>query len=350
MQKEKRYITIKWEDRLRIEALYNAGHKPQEIADLLGFHHSSIYRELKRGKTIKRNYDWTESEIYSPNLAQERADENKKKKGRPLKIGNDYKFVKYVEKTVGDEKNSPAVALVMIQKKDLHFETKICLTTLYNYIKDGVFLNLTMADCPYHVSRKKGKRKRKVQKRLSAGTSIEERPPEVMGRNEVGNWEMDTVVGGQGKSKKSLLVLTERKTRIEIIEPLNEHTMSEVVRVMDKLERKYTEKGFRRMFKSITVDNGTEFSDWQGMERSRRNKKNRTKVYYCHPYCSSERGSNENNNKLVRRFYPKGGSFDDVPRRDIKKLERWMNQYPRKMFGWRSAEEMFQDELWRVAM
>ncbi len=350
MQKEKRYKTIKWEDRLRIEALLKAGHKPQEIADLLGFHHSSIYRELKRGKTIKRNYDWTESEIYSPNLAQERANENKKKKGRPLKIGNDYKFVKYVEKTVGDEKNSPAVALVMIQKKHLKFDTNICLTTLYNYIKGGVFLNLTMADCPYRVSRKKGKRKRKVQKRLSAGTSIEERPSDVMDRNEVGNWEMDTVVGGQGKSKKSLLVLTERKTRIEIIEPLNEHTMSEVVRVMDRLERKYTEKGFRRIFKSITVDNGTEFSDWQGIERSRRNKKNRTKVYYCHPYCSSERGSNENNNKLVRRFYPKGGSFDDVPRRDIKKLERWMNQYPRKMFGWKSAEEMFQDELWRVAM
>lgn len=350
MAKEKEYKTIKWEDRLRIETLLNAGHKPQEIANLLGFHHSTIYRELKRGKAKRRNSDWTESEIYSPDLAQARAEENKKKKGRPLKIGRDYKFVRYVEKTVGDDKNSPAVALAEIERKGLQFDTQICLTTLYNYIKGGMFLNLTMADCPYCVPKKKGRKKRKVQKRLSAGTSIEERPIEILDREEMGNWEMDTVVGGQGKSKKSLLVLTERKTRMEIIEILNEHTMSEVVRVMDKLERKFTEKGFRRVFKTITVDNGSEFKDWQGMERSRRNKRKRTKVYYCHPYCSSERGSNENNNKLVRRFYPKGGSFDDVPRQDIKKLERWMNQYPRKMFGWKSAEEMFQDERWRVAM
>lgn len=350
MTKEKKYTIIKWNDRLKIEALFNAGHKPQEIANLLGFHHSTIYRELKRGKAKRRNCDWTESVVYSSDLAQARADENKKKKGRPLKIGCDYKFVRYVEKMVGDEKNSPAVALAEIKRKGLQFDTQICLTTLYNYIKGGIFLNLTMMDCPYRVTKKKGRKKRKVQKRLSAGTSIEERPVEILNREELGNWEMDTVVGGQGKSKKSLLVLTERKTRIEIIEILNEHTMSEVVRVMDKLERKFTERGFRELFKTITVDNGSEFSDWQGMERSRRNKKKRTKVYYCHPYCSSERGSNENNNKLVRRFYPKGGSFDDVPQHDIKKLEHWINQYPRKMFGWRSAEEVFQDEQRRVAM
>ncbi|MCM1244581.1 MAG: IS30 family transposase [Roseburia sp.] len=350
MTEEKAYKTIKWEDRLRIETLLRAGHKPQEIADLLGFHHSSIYRELKRGKTIKRNSDWTESEIYSPDLAQAKANENKGRKGRPLKVGCDYKFVKYVEKTVGDEKNSPAVALAEIKRKGLKFDTKICLTTLYNYIKGGVFLNLTMMDCPYRVAKKKGKKKRRVQKRLSVGTSIEERPVEILKREELGNWEMDTVVGGQGKSKKSFLVLTERKTRVEIIEMLNEHTMAEVVRILDKLERKFTERGFREMFKTITVDNGSEFSDWQGMERSRRNKKKRTKVYYCHPYCSSERGSNENNNKLVRRFYPKGGSFDSVPQHEIKKLEHWINQYPRKLFGWRSAEEVFQDEQRRVAM
>ncbi len=156
MQKEKRYKTIKWEDRLRIEALYNAGHKPKEIANQLGFHHSTIYRELRRGKTKRRNSDWTEREIYSPDMAQEKANANKKKKGCPLKIGNDYKFVRFVEKIIGEEKNSPAVALVIIQKMDLQFDTKICLTTLYNYIKGGVFLNLTMADCPYR-SKKKGK-------------------------------------------------------------------------------------------------------------------------------------------------------------------------------------------------
>lgn len=105
------------------------------------------------------------------------------------------------------------------------------------------------------------------------GTSIELRPKEIQGRDEVGHWEMDTVVGAQGKSKQSFLVLTERKTRYEIVEVLKEHTAAEVVRILDKLERKYTEKGFRRLFKTITVDNGTEFSDFDGLKRSRRNKK-----------------------------------------------------------------------------
>lgn len=341
---------ITWEDRLRIEALNNAGVKPTDIAKQLGYHHSTIYRELARGKTTRRNSDWSESVIYSPNLAQDRTTENKKQRGRSMKIGNDYDFLKYIENKILEEKYSPAAALASIGREGKSFKTDICLTTLYNYIKKGVFLNITMAECPYRKTKKKRK-KQKVQKRLSAGTSIEKRPESIMTREELGHWEMDTVVGAKGKSKKSLLVLTERKTRDEIIELLNEHTAAEVVRVLDKLERKYTEKGFREKFKTITVDNGTEFSDWEGMEKSRRNKKKkRTKVYYCHPYRSSERGSNENGNKLIRRHYPKGTVFDDVTNKDIKKVEDWINNYPRKIFDFKTSKEMLQEEQWRMCM
>lgn len=270
-----------WEKRIRIEALYNAGHNVKEIAGQIGVHHSTIYRELKRGKTIKRNSDWTENEIYSPDLAHEKAKQNQKNKGRPLKVGTDYSFVRYVEHKIGEERYSPAAALTLIKRENMQFDTKVCLTTLYNYIKKGVFPNLTMKDCPFHKTKKRQK-KRKVQKRISAGTSIEERPAYINDRLESGHWEMDTVVGGQGKSKKSFLVLTERKTRWEILEMMKSHTADEVVRILDKLERKYTEKGFRETFKTITVDNGAEFADFEGMERSRRNKKKRTTLYYCH--------------------------------------------------------------------
>lgn len=341
---------ITWEDRLRIEALHNAGVKPTEIAKQLGYHHSTIYRELSRGKTTRRNSDWTESTIYSPDLAQSRTTENKKQRGRDMKIGNDYAFLSYVEHKILVDKYSPAATLATIKREKIKFNTNICLTTLYNYIKKGVFLNITMAECPYRKPKKKQK-KQKVQKKLQRGTSIDKRPKDILTREEYGHWEMDTVVGAQGKSTKALLVLTERKTRDEIIELLNEHTAAEVVRVLDKLERKYTEKGFRERFKSITVDNGTEFSDWEGMEKSRRNKhKKRTMVYYCHPYRSCERGSNENGNKLIRRHYPKGTIFDDVTNKDIKKVEDWMNNYPRKIFDFKTSKEMLQEELWRVCM
>lgn len=283
-----KYKNLNWNNRLQIEALWKAKHTVKEIAEQIGVHQSTIYRELKRGKTVKRNSsDWSERTIYSPDLAQNRAEEKQKEKGRPLKVGNDWKFVHFVEDMIIQKRYSPAAILAVIKKENLKFDTQICLTTLYNYIKNDLFLGVTMADCPYHKSRKKQKRQR-VQKRRNVGTSIELRPKEIQGRDEVGHWEMDTVVGAQGKSKQSFLVLTERKTRYEIVEVLKEHTAAEVVRILDKLERKYTEKGFRRLFKTITVDNGTEFSDFDGLKRSRRNKKDRTQVFYCHAYSSWE--------------------------------------------------------------
>lgn len=188
-------------------------------------------------------------------------------------------------------------------------------------------------------------RKRKKQKRASVGTSIDQRPEEINNREQVGHWEMDSVVGPQGKSKKTFLVLTERKSLKEIIEPLKNHSSNEVVRALDRLERELGEKKFREIFKSITVDNGMEFSDHEGIERSRRNKKNRTKVYYCHAYRSCERARNENQNRFIRRFYPKGANFDHITRREVKEIEVWMNDYARKMFDGRTSDEMY--ELFR---
>lgn len=348
-KKKRSYKTLTRDKRITIEALLNAGLKVKDIAKQVGVHFSTIYRELDRGKTTQRNSDWTEREIYSSDLAQERAEKNQKNKGRELKIGNDMKFVSYVEKMVIEEHYSPAAILEKIEKDNIEFDTKICLTTLYNYIKSGIFLNLTMAECPYRKKKGKKQKKEKVQKRKHAGKSIEDRPPEVLTRKEFGHWEMDTVVGPQ-KSKVSLLVLTERKTRKEIIERLPRHNMKEVVRALDRIERRYTEKLFRSLFKTITVDNGTEFSDYDGMKRSRRNARDRTEVYYCHPYRSCERASNENQNRHIRRWCPKGDSFDDITNKEVKKVESWLNHYPRPMFGYRSSEELFQKELEKLAV
>lgn len=347
---EKQYRQLEWEDRLKLEALYNAGLKAPEIGKQLGFHHSTIYRELGRGRTTKRNgNDWSETVIYSPELAQSKTEKKRKDRGRDMKIGNDYKFLRFVEDKIIKEKFSPAATLAYIKNNDLSFDTEICLSTLYNYIKKGVFLNITMGELPYRKN-PKGKKKQKVQKQLQKGESITKRPVDIESREELGHWEMDTVVGAQGKGKSSILVLTERKTRNEILEKLKEHTAGEVVRALDRIERRIGEKAFRETFKTITVDNGSEFSDVEGIQRSRRNKKNRTKVYYCHPYSSYERGSNENNNKLVRRWYPKGSIFDDVKPSEIKWVENWMNEYPRAIFSWKSADEVLQDELRRAPM
>lgn len=316
-----------------------------EIAKQLGKNYSTIWRELQRGKYTHRNSDWTEEERYSSDLAQANCDKNKKEHGKELKLGKDFAFVKYIEKKVLEEKKSLQAALYDAERENRRFETKVCLTTLYNYVRAGYFLNLTMQDMPLP-RKEKDKKRQKVQKRASRGTSIDERPEWINDRSEVGHWEMDSVVGPQGKSKKTFLVLTERKSLREIIEPLKDHSSAEVVRALDRLEREFGEKEFRETFKSITVDNGTEFSNFEGMQRSRRNKRNRTKVYYCHAYRSCERARNENQNRFIRRFYPKGMNFDHITRKETKQLESWMNGYARRIFEGRTASEMY--EIFKV--
>ena len=100
-----------------------------------------------------------------------------------------------------------------------------------------------------------------------------------------------------------------------------------------------------KLFKSITVDNGCEFQDFEGIEAAHRRKGKRTIVFFCHPYSAFERGSNENMNRLLRRFFPKGTSFDTVKPEEVRAAERWVNIYPRKLLWWKSAAILFEKEL-----
>lgn len=341
------YSRVHYEDRLKIEVLLKAGHGVCEIGRLIGKHHSTISREIKRGQYVHRNSDWTEEVRYSPELAEERYQNQLKEKGPDIKLGKDFELAEYLETTIRDKKYSPYAALQKIKQEGKQFKVSICKGTVYSYIDKGFFLTLTNKDLPVKGNKKKEYKKIKRRKRCSAGESIEKRPKEIMTRKEFGHWEMDTVVGKQGGSKKSLLVLTERKTRKEIIEVLQVHTAEAVVNTLNKIKRKFG-ASFKKIFKTITVDNGSEFADANGMQKTRRGKSFRTKVFYCHPYCSSERGSNENQNKLIRRHIPKGVDIKLYSKRTIKEIEEWVNNYPREMFGGRCAEELFQEELLKI--
>lgn len=119
-----------------------------------------------------------------------------------------------------------------------------------------------------------------------------------------------------------------------------------VVKALDALERKLGARRFRAIFKSITFDNGTEFAAAEGLERSCVNKRlPRTKVYFCHPYSSWERGTNENTNGMIRRRFPKGTNFAAVTNAQITQAENWINNYPRKILGYKSSEIVFRECL-----
>lgn len=221
--KKRRFKHLSWNDRLRIESFLKCGKRVQEIADEIGVHRNTIYNELKRGRYIHRNSDWTEEERYSPDIAEAAYRENLAAKGPGLKIGKDHRLAAYIERRIVEDGYSPAA-------------------------------------------------------------------------------------------------------------------------VLDRLERRYG-KLFSKVFQTITVDNGTEFSDVAGLERSCLHKGKRTTVFYCHPYSSYERGTNENTNGMIRRWFPKGTDFGKVTAKAIQAVEDWLNAYPRGILGFRCADDVFAEAL-----
>lgn len=342
--KKKGTKNITYMQRLQLEACLKSGFSKAEISRRVGISLTTIYRELKRGRYMhtKTSYvdyfgdkHYKEVESYSAFIAEENYRLNLTACGPDLKIANDYDFVRYVEKRVIEDKISPSAVLGEIKRKKL-FKTNISKTTLYRYIDNGIFYNLKMSDLPG--KRKVKKYRKPAIKRASRGTSIERRPVEISERNTFGNWEMDCVVGKK-QSKDVLLVLSERLSRYEMIFKMPDRKSSTVLKTLNKLERQLG-KNFRKIFKTITVDNGSEFSDFQGLEKSIY-RGNRVKVYYCHPYTSCERGTNERLNRDIRRHFPKGTDFSQYTDSDVKNVADWLNNYPRELFDFKTPDEIF---------
>lgn len=343
---QRSYRRISESDRHKIEVLYNKNVSVKEIANILGFSKVTIYAELKRGAYQHRNHDWTETVKYSAYKAQRKADYNATSKGAQLKIGNDYEFATFIEEMILSG-YSPEAALDYIKEHNIEFKTKICRVTLYSYIDKGIFANISNKNL---LRKSKQHKRKKIQRGKTIPKlehSIELRPAYINDRSEFGHWELDTVIGKREKGK-TLLVFTERKTRKELIYVSNDKTALSTVNVLNTIERKLGTRNFRKIFKSITCDNGTEFSNTYGMEYSPINQRKRTTVFYCHPYCSSERGSNENQNAFIRRFIPKGTPIEKYSLDEIKNIEEFINNYPRHIFNGKSSETLFLNEITKL--
>lgn len=330
-------------DRYTLERMLKKGFSKPDIAASLGKCRSSIYYEINRGLCVQRTTDLIDVEVYCADVAHRRYREHLKEKGPELKIGHDHELVKRLEELIVDQHFSPGAAIAQI-KKDGKEYTEICENTVYNYIYRGdVFLVLTPEYLHDKGRRHYAAKSKKQAARAPRGESIENRPKEIKSRGSFGHWEMDSIMGCKG-SKKTLLVLTERRTRMGIVILLEDHTAASVVKAINGLERRFG-KLFYKLFKSITVDNGCEFQDFEGIELSHRRKGKRTIVFFCHPYSAYERGSNENMNRLIRRFFPKGTNFDEVTKEQVAEAERWVNNYPRRLLEWKSAAELFDEEM-----
>ena len=335
-------MRLSWNDKLTIEKMLKQKYKAPAIARRIGCSTQAIYDEIKRGQVTIRDSELREITVYSPETSVARHEERvRHNREQPLKIGKDHALASWLVDMIGSKGYSPSAACALLGKTpETTFSCTLCRQTVYKYIDKGYLWPLTNKKLRYKGKKKRTYNRVKRASRASRGESIERRPEHINRREEPGHWEMDCVEGKKG-TDRTALVLTERVTRYEIVIPMRDHTAARVVDALDRLEKKYTPRRFRQLFLSITVDNGHEFMDCEGMEMSPYTGKPRTKMYYCHPRSPGERGSNEKQNQLIRWFFPKGTDFTTVQNRKIQQATDWINNYPRLLLGWHTSGELF---------
>ena len=341
-----------WDERLTLQYYYagSNGFRKERSPTILGkiFQKSpkTIRRELDRGMVehVLGELPFMRRE-YNAEHAQIDAMEHMKGKGPPPKSGKHHALVQKIAKLILIDQYSPYAVLQQLDKDDgWPPGLRICEKTLYNWIEAGDIPGVTIRNLP-----RKGTMKRKTGntgKRRHANVefatrSIEKRPTEVLKRLHAGHWEGDTVYSTRNGSRQCLLTLTERKTRFELIIKIPDRSTKSVKKAIDRIERQLGSRRFREIFLSITFDNGSEFSDVSGLENSVLTRGRRTVLYFAHPYCSCERGTNENHNGIIRRFLPKGTDFACIKEMRISKIQHWMNSYPRKILNGLTPWEAF---------
>ena len=308
--------------------------KKTELAKIFDCDRKTIYNEMKRGFVEHLKSDLSKVIEYNADYAQQNADWENTARGRKLKIGTDYVLCAELKKLIVDKNFSPYAVIADFNLHGWKTETRFCEKTLYNWVNQGIVSGVERTDLPNKgiKYREKGSTRRYSRSKC-AEHSIDNRPKEVEPRKTFGHWELDTVKGGIDKGTECLFTMTERKSRKEIVRKIPDAKGKSVVEVLDKIEKEIGSKTFRKIFITLTCDGGSEFMDIEGIERSCIDGKPRTKLYFAHPYTACERGTNENHNRILRRFFPKGCDFSLVSDKEIQQAEDWMNNYPRKLHG-----------------
>lgn len=327
-----KYKHFSIEEREKIQELLWHKTSIRSIAKVLSRSPSSISREKRKNESIEKN-------IYTPRVAHIRALKQRKSRGRKERLKND-NIRLYVISHL-KRKWSPEQIAKRIR---IDLEEQISHEAIYQFIYNRVCFgsNLTkpnMEDLRPYLRRRRRIRlprgSRKCQRifRLK-GSSIESRPSIVNERGRIGDWEGDTV---ESKNHKpGINTLVERKTGLVFISKLKDKTSSSTILAMKEKFALVPSK-FKQ---TITLDNGPENSNWQAIQTEIN-----ISCFHAHPYCSGERGTNENTNGLIRDYFPKKTDFDTITESQIRFVESELNNRPRKRLGWKTPLE-----VWSVAL
>src|SRR5690625_857734 len=327
-------------ERGEIAALHKEGHSNREIARRLDRAHQTIANELKRGTTTQLKTGRKPYTAYFPETGQAVYEQNRKNCGAKSKLLVAMEFIDYACAKILDQDWSPD-AVVGFARRQTSWKDKpiVSTKTLYNYI-DQSKLSVRNIDLPMK-TKLSTKTKRIRKHRRVLGKSIAERPAEVEDRVEFGHWEIDTVEG-QKSDDNALLTIIERKSRFYYAVKIDDQDHDSVDYAINKLQHSFGDL-FPQVFKTITSDNGSEFSNLSSCLESI------TDVYFARPYASYERGSNEKHNGLLRRYIPKGKAISDYSRHAIKRIYQTLNNLPRKILNYQQPVSIFEKELAKLA-
>ena len=301
---------IRLEERIKIQTLNDKGYKAVEIANYIGRHKSSIYRELRK-TGIDSQYDYRYAQkLTSSNMV------------RHLNQGPATETIYIIENKIITEQWSPEQISGWLH---LHHNISVSHTWIYNYIdsdrKAGGELSNHLRHGKYTSEPKEYKGK------IPDRVSIEKRPEVINERSRLGDFEIDLIVGP--KNRGAILSMIDRLSRYCILHKLNGKTAAEIEASVIKALSDY-----HRAKYSITSDNGTEFTNHTAISKALN-----INYYFAHPYASYERGSIENLNGLVRQYIPKGTDFSDVEGDFVKSIEGKLNNRPRKVLGFMTPIE-----------
>lgn len=350
-KKENQYHHLTEKDRATIQALIEQKNEKGKrlfnnsyIANYLGVHRSTISRELKNrksyrfmvrsGKTIPKPYNAVNAHnnyLFKRGLS----------KGE-YKLRKYSKMAKYIEDKIKIDKWAPDVIIGYMKVHNYFRRDGFCtitVPTIYNAIRLGI-IDVKIEDTRRMKYKPEYTYKDKSQLSISKiPYSIETRPEEVNNRTIFGHFEIDTVIGTRRGKHECLLTMTERKTRFEIIFKISAKTSENIVNKINQI-KKFMNKHYNKIFKSFSTDNGSEFSDFLGIIKD-----SNTKIYFCHPYCSGEKGTNEKSNSMIRYFIPKKTLIENYSFEDINNITNWMNNYPRKILNYKTPLEAFLEEF-----
>lgn len=334
----KKYQHLTSEERHIIEVRLNIDKwSIYAIAKNLGRPYNTVKNEVDRGTVY----------LYNGKVARYKADkgeevylEHRKNSRRNYRCLETAGFLKYVEDQFFNEGWSLDSAVGNAKVKGLFTDSEmVCTKTLYNYVDLGL-LKIKNIDLPEKLKRSEKSKKTRENKKI-LGDSIEQRPDDVDTREEFGHWEIDSVIGKKAEGEPQVMTLVERKLRESIWIKVRNHSAEAIDEALNALIEQFGDK-YSEVFKSITGDNGSEFANLSKVEAKG------ISVYFTHPYSSYEKGTNECHNRMLRRFIPKGKSIDDYSADDILFFADKINNLPRKILGYHTPEELFEQELDRI--